>query len=369
MLMPPMWAVCYIACPWFSLSLGVNTMHVPVSILALGATLSGLAANAVAQATPFQIAASRPVYQAGDNLALSITGAPGTTGALLADVSPGPTFVPGIGTFQLGFTPLLGTLLIPALPPSGLAVVCPTPCVPSGGEVSIYTQALSVSLIAPNFAISNPLTIRIQDPAGYCEPPVCTGSGSIGSNFNGTRIDGGNYIWFNSVGKLTNMNGPGTVRIRNARVEFESNGVPYWVQLPDTTIIVSPLFTEPSIFFEAGGNEWRVKAPEGFSGNLFLGGGAFRVPAAGLPGGTNPVSWSFDVVSNVGPSIQWKWAAAVYTQFTTDYNTLGVAPADASGTHAGVPAAFRDFVVGGARGGGGSNFTGSYSGTSTVVCR
>ncbi len=121
--------------------------------------------------------------------------------------------------------------------------------------------------------------------------------------------------------------------------------------------------------FLAGANEWRVTVPESFSDNVLLGGGAFRVPATGLPGGTNPVTWSFDVTSNVGASVQWKWAAAVYTQFTTDYNALGVAPSDASGTHAGVPSAFREFVVGGARGGGGSNFTGSYSGTSTVVCR
>lgn len=346
-------------------------MQITVSALALSATFWCLAADARAQATPFRIDLSTPIYQAGDNLVLDISGAPGTTGLLLADVTPGPTFVPGIGTFQLGFTPQLGSLIIPPLPPSGFRVTCGTPCVPSGGESNIYLQALSVSLTAPNFAISNPTTLRVQDPAGFCQPSVCAGSDSISSNFNGTAIAGGRYVWFNAVAKLPGVANAGTVRVRNAMVRFESNGVPYTVYLPDTTVIVSPLFSEARVHFEAASNEWRVKVPEGFSGNVFLGGGAFQVPASGLPGGTNPVAWSFDVTSNRNTSVQWKWAAAVYTDFPSDYNDLDVAPTDASGTHAGVPGSsfYRQFVVGGARGGGGSNFSGSYSGTSTFQCQ
>ncbi len=55
--------------------------------------------------------------------------------------------------------------------------------------------------------------------------------------------------------------------------------------------------------------------------------------------------------------------------FPTDYNALGVQPTDAGGLHAGTP----DNVTGlkdqggGARGGGGSNFTGSYSGTASFT--
>ena len=36
--------------------------------------------------------------------------------------------------------------------------------------------------------------------------------------------------------------------------------------------------------------------------------------------------------------------------------------------HAGTPENFKSFVTGGARGGGGSNFTGSYSATAAVSC-
>jgi hypothetical protein len=66
----------------------------------------------------------------------------------------------------------------------------------------------------------------------------------------------------------------------------------------------------------------------------------------------------------------------VYTQFTTDLNGIGVKPIDGgqmnpynNSDHAGTPENFKSFVTGGARGGGGSNFTGSYSGTASVVCK
>ena len=84
-----------------------------------------------------------------------------------------------------------------------------------------------------------------------------------------------------------------------------------------------------------------------------------------------------------GVSVAWKWGAAVYTTFTTDYNGLGVKPthtatcvyndSDHAGTPQGVDTAsgepYKSFVTGGARGGGRSNWTGSWSGTQGVsVC-
>jgi hypothetical protein len=77
-----------------------------------------------------------------------------------------------------------------------------------------------------------------------------------------------------------------------------------------------------------------------------------------------------------GVTVQWQWAAAVYPNFSTGYNTLGVKPVDdnkasqyQNSDHAGTPETFKSFVTGGARGGGGSNYTGSYSATgSTIPC-
>jgi hypothetical protein len=61
---------------------------------------------------------------------------------------------------------------------------------------------------------------------------------------------------------------------------------------------------------------------------------------------------------------------AVYTSFSTDYTKLGVKPVDdnqassyKNSDYAGTPESFTAYVTGGATGGGGSNYTGSYSGT------
>jgi hypothetical protein len=92
-----------------------------------------------------------------------------------------------------------------------------------------------------------------------------------------------------------------------------------------------------------------------------------------LPGGIQPVTWQ-GVFSSAAPNlkVQWQWAAAVYTSFDASDLGLGVKPVDdnrasqyQNSDHAGTPENFKTAVVGGARGGGGSNWTGSYSGTAS----
>ncbi len=109
------------------------------------------------------------------------------------------------------------------------------------------------------------------------------------------------------------------------------------------------------------------------AGNTFFSAFGYLVPA-NLPGGIKNVTWT-GTISTATPvvSVLWQWAAAVYTNFNSDYNLLGVKPVDANvqnpylnSDHAGTPENFKSFVTGGARGGGGSNYTGSYSGTDRV---
>src|SRR5262249_31901664 len=107
----------------------------------------------------------------------------------------------------------------------------------------------------------------------------------------------------------------------------------------------------------------------------FLAGLAFQVPT-NLPGGIKPVTSSglFTSSASAVVTVQWKWGAAVYTSFSTNYNALGVKPVDDNDAsmyhnsdHAGTPENFKPYVIGGATGGGGSNWTGSYSGTAAVT--
>jgi hypothetical protein len=108
-------------------------------------------------------------------------------------------------------------------------------------------------------------------------------------------------------------------------------------------------------------------------GNTWLTGIPFQVPV-NFPGGTNPVTWTGTfLASKPNVNVNWQWAAAVYSQFGNDPTTLGVKPVDANNAsaysnsdHAGTPESFKAYVIGGARGGGGSNFTGSYSGTGSA---
>jgi hypothetical protein len=199
-------------------------------------------------------------------------------------------------------------------------------------------------------------------------PPTCTGN-AIVSNFNGTAIPGGDYIWFNSVFKPTGVaSGGGTVTLSNAHVTFSVGTTDYTVPVPDAVITFSPSAGSGSTSFN--GTEWVTTVPSSFSDNVFLSGVAFPVPASGLAGGINPVTWTGDFTLNSVSSISWQWAAAVYTTFSTDYNSLGVKPLHSTsldsynnGDQAGTPENFKSDVTGGARGGGGANATGSYSPT------
>jgi hypothetical protein len=126
-------------------------------------------------------------------------------------------------------------------------------------------------------------------------------------------------------------------------------------------------------------NTWITTVPIKGDDEIFLTG--VPVPSASLRGGTR-VTWNgtFDTGGVPGMTIDWKWGAAVYTTFATDYNAIGVkaghqtACGQSNGNHAGTPEGvnnrnqpWKEFVIGGARGGGGSNWTGSWSGTDAVT--
>jgi len=208
---------------------------------------------------------------------------------------------------------------------------------------------------------------------------VPSGSGvtAIQSNFNGTPIAPGSTLWFTSVLKANGLgSGPVTLQFTNQTITFSANGAGQTVNVPDATITFNPAVTTATTSFDTTSNSWVTTLPMQFSGNGFL--SAVAVPEPnGLPGGINPVTWQGTLQSNTtGVSINWQWAAAVYTNpnFGADYNALNVKPVDdnhvsqyQNSDHAGTPEAFTSFVTGGARGGGGSNFTGSMSATASVV--
>ncbi|HTA67310.1 MAG TPA: hypothetical protein VK776_03505 [Bryobacteraceae bacterium] len=200
----------------------------------------------------------------------------------------------------------------------------------------------------------------------------------ISSNFNGTPIAGGNYVWFNSAFSLpgfdpSQLTSPLTITFNAVTITFTANGTPYTVNAPNASITYNPGATTATTTFTPGTpGQWTTTLPTThLAGSNFLDAVEFLVPPGGLPGGIGPVTWQGTFSSTASTiNVQWQWAAAVYTAFGTDYNTLGVKPVDdnhgsayQNSDHAGTPENFKQFVTGGARGGGGSNYTGSYSGT------
>ncbi len=201
-----------------------------------------------------------------------------------------------------------------------------------------------------------------------------TNDKTITSNFNGTSIPGGSYLWFNAVIKPSGLKptgGPVMVKFIDQKI----NSGNFTVNPPDTTVIFDPSVTCASATVTATG-EWLITAPKsGLSGNTFLSGASYQVPAAGLPGGIKPVTWSGTFITDTaGVGLDWKWAAAVYSTFNADNAAVGVKVTDdnhhdctyLNSDHAGTPETYKSNVIGGATGGGGSNYTGGLSGTQSV---
>ena len=218
------------------------------------------------------------------------------------------------------------------------------------------------------------ITWTATDTSGHtasCTQTVTvTNDVSIASNFNGTAVGAGNYIWFNSVLDVSGLgSSPVTIRFFNQKVTSAS----FTLTVPDAVVTFDPLATTATTTFSGG--QWVTHVPSsGLAGNTFLSGLAYQLPG-NLPGGLNPVTWSGTFVSDTaGVQVKWKWAAAAYSHFSSNYNLLGVKPVDdnhasqyQNSDHAGTPENFKAYVIGGARGGGGSNYTGSYSGTKSVT--
>ena len=253
---------------------------------------------------------------------------------------------------------------------------------PSGGNVSLVlglTFPLQTLWMIHGFD-----TVQIQ--SGTIVPATaCTAQSSNSSNFNGTSIQAGDYIWFNANFAVQGQVSDGTtMSFTNATISFNANGNNYVLPAPNAMVTFSASAGCITTMFDSLTNTFVTTVPLGGSDEIFLDGLSYQVPAPGLPGGINPIVWEGEFSSSVPLQIAWKWGAAVYSQFSTNYSALGVKPSHTNACaynnsdHAGTPEGvnsqnmpWKDFVIGGARGGGGSNFTGSWTGTVnvTTVCQ
>jgi hypothetical protein len=254
---------------------------------------------------------------------------------------------------------------------------------PAGPLTANYSLSGTATLVASDGTTFNTVAIAFTPNPLDCGtstlPPCSTPSTNV-SNFNGTQINGGTYIWFNANFSASGIPSSGaTITFTNSTISFTADQQ-YNLSVPNAQITFSPSASCASTTFDTITNTWMTTVPVSGDDEIFLSGLAFPVPASfGKVNGN--VDWQGSFSSNVpGVSVQWKWGAAVYSSFTTDYNALSVkashhnpctgGSADHAGTPEGVASSgesFKRFVIGGARGGGGANFTGSWSGTAHVT--
>jgi hypothetical protein len=206
---------------------------------------------------------------------------------------------------------------------------------------------------------------------------------SLTASFNGTAIQAGNYVWFSSVIKPSGLSPTETTTIWFVNQTITIGAVV--VPVPSATITFHPgTGTSSTVFTDGGWWQTDTYLGSGLSGNQFLSGLGYYLPG-GLAGGTKNVTWSGVLFTDhPGVSLNWKWASAVYTHLpyvgsqvsSVDYNALAIKPVDdpsSSAYHnsdrAGTPegllangSTIKSQVTGGATGGG-SAYTGGYSGT------
>lgn len=198
-------------------------------------------------------------------------------------------------------------------------------------------------------------------------PPVCTAV-SITAKFNGTAIAAGSWIWFSSVFHPNNY--VGRFHMADSHITFSEGSTNYDIKTPGSRI---SLHTKPGLHLNwaAKNDIWWLMVPNNTSGNDFLNAVAWQVPAPGLAGNES-VTWSAKFYSKGTQQILWQWAAAVYSQldnFPPNYNMIGAKPLDdnhyppMNSDHAGTPENEKQYVIAGATGGGGGNYTGGYSST------
>src|SRR4030095_4050469 len=158
----------------------------------------------------------------------------------------------------------------------------------------------------------------------------------------------------------------------NSSKTFTENSQQFTLNLPNSRIRFDAAVTSATTQFI--NNVCETAVPRTFTDYVFMGGLSYQVPTS-LPGNITNVRWSAKITINkAGVRPTWKWAAAVYTSFAA-HSGLNIKPKNGSTQNpypnndlAGTPENFKTSLVSGARGTGGTNYTGTYSSTSTATC-
>jgi uncharacterized repeat protein (TIGR01451 family) len=245
------------------------------------------------------------------------------------------------------------------------------------GQGFVFTAKFVVS--QTNGCLTNTATATGTPPTGT---PVTSTSTTVAvvttkcstrticGNFNSQNPYGG-WVWCNAH-VSANPGKKCTVYCQNASVTLTCNdGKTYTYPVPDCQINFSPNCSTGSCSFD--GTKWTTTLPCNGDDEIFLSG--CGIPWQSDFANCHQVCWTGTFCSDTpGTSCNWQWSAACYNTDLSNCGSVSVKPCHQTycgypgGDHAGTPENCKSYVQGGACGGGGSNYTGSWSSTDSFTC-
>ena len=180
--------------------------------------------------------------------------------------------------------------------------------------------------------------------------------------------------WVHAQFKPTGVSTTTNSTVHFTGVSFVLNGISY--PMPDGVVNFDPNApsTSTTTFSGTPGTSsalWTTTInPNFLSDENFFVGAAIPVDPAIAKGGQATIRFTTQT-DDTDLSFSWQWSAAIYTYWPSDWNQAMIQPYHGNGLHADTPGntQVQKSLIQGPRGGGGSNFTGSWSATGHGACK
>ena len=236
-------------------------------------------------------------------------------------------------------------------------------------EAGTFPAEFGVTDSVGNTATANcTFTFTPSLPTACVIPPSGTAISGSPVSWNGFTAPAGSVVWINAHLDAKNVPTNMITTVDFTGVTLVINTTSY--ALPNGQVVFNPAVSTPTTVVNADGS-WTTTVNPTFNNDIFFDGQAIPVDSNlenGGHGNTGSTLSFSSNSSNSSLSFQWQWSAAVYTSWPGNANA-NIEPVHAA-QQAGAPlnTAVEADLIQGPRGGGGSNFTGSWSGTGQGTC-